>query len=376
MTWLIIIVVALIAVVIFLYFYRRKGRISGIPSYVEAMVALLENDTARAMKKFKEAVHIDSNLVDAYIRLGDLYRKEGDVERAIQIHQSLTVRPTLSKHEEKRVYYALVQDLLETSRHNKAISFLKEILKIDKKDRHAHNMVLKLYEDLENYGDCITLCEKGGFPRCNNERLAYYYASFAQQKMNALAEDDSDVYKESLSLLKKALKIAPNSLPALYYLARYYEKKGDLKKAKEYYSKIITQHPKCAFLAIPHIEKVLFELDLFDEVIPIYEEVFNKDTANTPIGMALANLYIKKNDIKAAKEIYAALVDNDPENVMPRLHMLKLTVDEPSITDQLGEIENIITRRQFQCTKCGHRSNTFEMVCPTCRDIGSYSLHS
>ena len=376
MTWLIIILIALIALVIFLYFYRRKSSISGIPAYVEAMVALLENDTALAMKKFKEAVRIDSNLVDAYIRLGDLYRKKGDIERAIQIHQSLTVRPTLSKHEEKRVYYALVQDLLETSRHNKAISFLKEILKIDKKDRHAHNAILRLYEDLENYGDCITLCEKGGFPRCSNERLAFYYASFAQQKMGAIDEGDSDKQKESLNLLKKALKIAPNSLPALYYLAQYYEKKRDLKKAKEHYSKVITQHSNCASLAIPHLEKVLFELDQFDEVIPIYEEVYNKDSKNACVGMALANLYIKKNDLKAARVIFATLADNDPDNVVPRLQLLKLTVEDQSIADHLSEIENIIKRTQYQCTKCGHRSKTFEMLCPTCRDIGSYSLHS
>jgi lipopolysaccharide biosynthesis regulator YciM len=343
---------------------------------VEAMVALLENDTTLAMKKFKDAVRIDSDLVDAYIRLGDLYRKKGDVERAIQIHQSLTVRPTLNKHEEKRVYYALVQDLLDTSRHNKAISFLKEILKIDKKDRYAHNLILKLYEELENYGDCITLCEKGGFPRCSNERLAFYYASFAQQKLESQSESDPDAYKESLGLLKKALKIAPDSLPALYYMAKYYENKGDLKKAKEYYSKIITQHSNCAFLAISHLEKVLFELDLFDEVIPIYEEVFNKDTKNASIGMALANIYIKKNDLKAAKEIFATLMDNDPENVVPRLQLLKLTIDDQSITDQLNEIESIIKRTQYQCTKCGHKSKAFEMLCPTCRDIGSYSLHS
>jgi len=375
MTLLIIIVVVLIALVLFLYFYQRRKGVSGIPPYVEAMVALLENDNPVAMKKFKEAVRIDSNLVDAYIRLGDLYRKKGDVERAIQIHQSLTVRPTLNKREEKRVYYALVQDLLETSRHNKAISFLKEILKIDKKDKHAHDLILRLYEDLQNYGDCITLCEKGGFPRCSNERLAFYYASFARQQIDPVSEIDPEKSKETLSLLKKALKIAPNSLPAMYYFAQYYEKKNDLKKAKEYYCKIITHHSNCAFLVIPHLEKVLFELDSFDEIIPLYEEVFNKDPKNGAIGMALANLYEKKNDLKAAKELYQTLMDSDPDNVSPRLQLLKLSVDDTSVEDQLNEIEKVVSRSQYQCVKCNYLSETFEMLCPKCRDIGTYSLH-
>jgi lipopolysaccharide biosynthesis regulator YciM len=376
MTVLIIIVVALIALVLFLYFYKRRSRVSGIPAYVEAMVALLENNDALATKKFKEAVHIDSDLVDAYIRLGDLYRKKGDIDRAIQIHQSLTVRPTLSKLEEKRVYYALVNDLLETSRHNKAISFLKEIIKIDKKDKNAHELILKLYEDLGNYSDCITLCEGGGFPRCSNERIAFYYASYARQMLDKPGDAEVDQDKQSLALLKKALKIAPNSLPALYYLARYHEKNDDLKKAKEHYEKIITHHPNCAFLVIPHLEKVLFELDCFDEIIPLYEEVFNKDHKNSSVGMALANLYVKKNDLAAAKEIYHTLADANPENVTPRLQILKLTVSDKSLKEQLTEIEKTLARTLYQCTHCGRSSETFQMLCPQCRNIGTYSLHA
>jgi lipopolysaccharide biosynthesis regulator YciM len=155
MTLLIIIVVALIALVLYLYFYRKREKVTGYGPYIEALVALLENDEDTAMKKFKEAVSLDSDLIDAYIRLGDLYRKRGDISRAIQIHQSLTVRPTLKKQKEKRVYYALVNDLLDANRHNKAIAFLKEILKIDKKDKHARELVLRIYEEMNNYGDCM-----------------------------------------------------------------------------------------------------------------------------------------------------------------------------------------------------------------------------
>ena len=163
---LMILIVALIACVMFLYFYRKHEKATGHTPYIEALIALLENRENLAMKKFKEAVSIDSDLVDAYVRLGDLYRKKGDVERAIQIHQSLTVRPTLNKHEEKKVYLALVNDMLEATRLNKATSFLKEIIKIDKKDKHARELILKIYEDMGNYVDCIALYEEGGIRSC------------------------------------------------------------------------------------------------------------------------------------------------------------------------------------------------------------------
>ena len=62
MTFLIIIVVALIALVLYLYLHRRRERTTGYTPYIEALVALLEDNEELAMKKLKEAVNIDSRL--------------------------------------------------------------------------------------------------------------------------------------------------------------------------------------------------------------------------------------------------------------------------------------------------------------------------
>lgn len=372
MTVLIIIVVALIALVLYLYFYRKQGEITGYTPYIEALVALLENNDDLAMKKFKEAVSHDSDLVDAYIRLGDLYTKRGEISRAIQIHQSLTVRPTLKKQVEKRVYYALVNDLLETSRYNKAISFLKEILKIDKKDKHAHELILRIYENTESYGDCIALYEERGFKPKVDKRHAFYYASLANNKLKNITEENPDLEREVVNLFKKALKISSNSLTALYYLAGYSEQKSDLQKAREYYYKIITQHPDHAFLIIPKFEKVYFELDLFDKIIPIYEKIFHDNPKNFAIGFALADLYEKKNDTESAKEVYDKLTDIYPKSVLPKLHLLKSCTEDESLKKKITEIENIMSHKHFKCINCGYDTKKFSFLCAKCHAVESF----
>ncbi len=103
MTVLIIIVVALIAMTLYLYFHRQREKKTGHSPYLEALAALLDNKEELAMKRLKEAVSLDSDLFDAYLRLGDLYRRRGDPAHAMQIHQSLTARPTLKRHEEKKL---------------------------------------------------------------------------------------------------------------------------------------------------------------------------------------------------------------------------------------------------------------------------------
>jgi lipopolysaccharide biosynthesis regulator YciM len=373
MTLLIIILIAIVAIILYFYFQSQRKKITGYTPYLEGLVALLDNNEDMAMKKFKEAVSIDSDLIDAYIKLGDLYRKKGDISKAIQIHQSLTVRAILKKKIEKEVYYALVRDFLAINRTNKAISFLKEILKIDKNDSMARALILKIYENMEHYGDCINVYEDRGFKPKDEKRLAFYYAAFANNKLKNLTENDTDGKKDALNLLKKALKISPNSLAALYYLAGYFEQNGEFRKAKEYYLTMINHHPDHVFLIIPKFEKVLFELGSFDEIVIIYEKVFEKNPENFAVGLALASLYEKKNDIESAKDVYRELSEKYPKSPLPRLYLLKLMTDDEAVKDEIMELEKSIGHHQFKCRNCGYETDKFPFICTRCRAIESYS---
>lgn len=365
-----VIVIILVVLIVFLYIRQGTGKRTGYPSYIEALIALLENDDAVAMKKLKETVNRDSDLIDAYIRLGALYRKQGDVPRATQIHQSLTVRPTLSMREEKRVFYALVDDMLAARRKNKAISLLREILKIDKKDTRARELILTLYEDMGNYADCIALYDEGGLKRKDPRRLAFYYAALGQAKLQNTSEADTE--KEAVNLLKKALKISPDSLSAVYYLAAYFEHKGNLKKAKEYYRRIVTEHPDQAYLIVPAFEKIHFELGSFDEIIPVYERVFRENPNNFIIGLALAALYEKKNAVEMAREVYQKLSQEYPQNVLVSLRLLRSHVDDDAFKEQIREIENKLVHTQFRCTNCGFEVDEKTFLCPQCHAVESF----
>jgi len=371
MTILIIIIFALIAFILYLYFHPKKEKTFAHIPYFEAMVALLENNHELAVKKFKEAINIDTSLTDAYIRLGELYRKKGDSARAIQIHQSLTVRPTLKKEEEKKVYLALTQDYLAVNRPNKAVSFLKEILKIDKNDKEARDLVLKIFEDLENYQECVDVYEEN-IGLAEERRRAFYFASLGNSKLKEMSEEEPSIEKDAMNLFKKALKISPNSLSTLYYLVEYFKKKEDLKKVKEYYLKIIRHHPDFTYLIITGLEKVFFDLGLFDEIMPIYEKIYRGNPKNFSVGFALANLYEKKNEIETAKDIYRKIYENYPQSILPKLHLLKLLTDDKLLKREITEMIKTFSDGQYSCQKCGYKTNKFSFICHQCHAIESF----
>jgi lipopolysaccharide biosynthesis regulator YciM len=156
-------------------------------------------------------------------------------------------------------------------------------------------------------------------------------------------------------------------------MGNFFEKKNDLKKARENYLRIINEHPECAFLIIPHFEKVSFELGSFNDIIPIYEKISAKDPKNFSVGFALASLYEKKNDLEAAEEVYLKQSDLFPRSVLPKIRLLKLkTVDEPTLT-ALDEIETALWRQEFRCRNCGNMRVDFSFLCEKCHAIESFS---
>lgn len=373
MTVLVIIVVALMAMVLYLYFHRQREKKTAHLPYLESLIALLDNNEDLAMKRLKEAVNLDSDLFDAYLRLGNLYRKRGDSVRAMQIHQSLTARPTLKKHEEKKLYHALAQDALEAKRPNRAVSFLKEILKIDNKDNDAYGLILSIYEDMGSYNDCIVVYEEGKFVSKNDYRRAFYYAMLAQSKFEKLTGEDHETEKEILGLLKKSLRIAPDSITGTFFLGNFFESTGDVRKARENYLKIINEHPEFAFLVIPHFERASFELGSFNDIIPIYEKIFSADPKNFSVAFALADLYEKKNDIDSAQDVYTKMAEQFPRSVLPRIRSLRLATSEETIASKLRDIEATVGVREYSCSNCGNIRLDFTFLCEKCHAIESFS---
>jgi len=372
-TFLIILPIVLIAIILYLYFRPPKDKTTTPAHYLDALIALLDNNEDLAIKKFKEAISINTDLTDAYIRLGNLFRKKGDIERAIQIHQSLTVRPTLKKEEEKKVYFALIQDYIAANRPNKSIAFLKEILKIDKNDKAAWNMVIRIYEDLQNYQDCVSAFEENsGAEFRDQKRYAYCLASLGAAKIKEATPEDPNIEKDAHNTLKKALRVCPESITGLYYLAEYYRSREEYKKVRELYQKLISLSPDHAFLIIPSLEKILYDLGSFDDIIPLYENIFRVNPKNFTVGFALASLYEKKNDLEAARDVYRKISEVYPKNVVSRLNLLRLATEDKNARKELLDIIKVHSELKFACQSCGNLLGKFSFNCPKCHALESY----
>ena len=143
------IVIALI--VYFYYFFSRKKKIPRTNSlYTDALNAMVNGDLSNAISLLKQVVKQDSNHVRAYLQLGNILRNENP-EQALKIHQSLTVRPNLSKDIQIDIHTALAEDYRFLSNYKKAIEEAKLVLAIEKRNLWALKFLINL--SVENQ-DC------------------------------------------------------------------------------------------------------------------------------------------------------------------------------------------------------------------------------
>src|SRR6478609_9594774 len=80
--------------------------------YVVGLNYLLNEQSDKAVDIFIKLLEVDSDTVETHLALGSLFRRRGEVDRAISIHQNLIARPQLSLLQRKEALMALGQDYM------------------------------------------------------------------------------------------------------------------------------------------------------------------------------------------------------------------------------------------------------------------------
>ena len=148
----IIIVVILITAIGFWIFFNYKPKIQKKTDslYTDALNAMLKTDKRRAISLLRDVVKQDSNHIDAYLQLGNILRDE-EPQRALKIHQMLTVRPNLSKTTKVDIYKSLAMDYEVIGDLIKARKEAEQILIIDKQNEWGITFLLNIGEKIEDW---------------------------------------------------------------------------------------------------------------------------------------------------------------------------------------------------------------------------------
>jgi lipopolysaccharide biosynthesis regulator YciM len=350
---------------------RLKPPSPGQASYIAGLKALISGNALLAMKHLREAVEQDSANVDAYIRLGDLLRETGKVEKAVQVHQSLTVRPDLPASVQASVLESLAKDFLAVKKEHKALPVLEDLVSLNSKNAFGYEALSALYEADKRYPEAAKLqarlFELEGTP--DKDQLALRYAHLGKAALDA---GDRTPAKE---LFEQALTLSPDSIPSNLYLGDLHFASGAPDQAIACWKKVLDKSAEWAWLTFDRLEAAYFEEGSFESIASVYEGHLARHPKDAKAHVALARIKLKKGQVEAALENARLALEAVP--MMPEARAIQIEGlarsggAEIALSDALALAEDLIERvSRFRCLRCGREESDLRWRCPHCGSFG------
>jgi len=373
------ILIAIIIVFTITAFYwsrakKEKEKISP-KLYIDAMKSLLAGEEKVAFQKFKEVARRDPDNLDAFLKLGDLFRKNKKYDKAMQIHKELLIRPSILPEDKNEILKSLSQDYSDSGNNNKAIAVLQELYQENEKDRWVALRLLTEYETTARWEEAFDLRKRINDSKEGetNRILALYKIFWGKARA-----DIGELHKARVAY-KEALNYDESCIPAYIYLGDAYYEDGRLKDAVEYWKKLVETIPEAGYLVFDRLEKSLFELGGYGDITEIYENLLSRNPKNVTALFYLARINEKKGYLETAVDQYRQILDTDPDYSAARLSLATLHLASGHQEEAMDLLENLMqsfppAQKEFTCQRCGHKSTEPLWKCPSCQEWNSIKI--
>lgn len=336
--------------------------------YLKGLNFLLNEQTDQALEHFLRMVRVDDKTIETHFALGSLFRRRGEVDRAIRIHQNIIARPDLASEQRDQALYSLAKDYLGAGLLDRAENLFVRLAQGSRYQVQALESLCGIYEQEREWEKAIDAGQRlevlGG--RSMALQIAHYYCELAEA---AAASND---YSSARQYVKKAQSGRPRTMRGALTRAHIARDSDDNKTALKLYHRIIDESTYLIAEALP-------------EIVAIYE----REDAVAELEDALRKL-LRKNPDMNSLVAYTAIVndlggipviDDCVEQYMMNEPTLGEFVDLQQLSEgdkgshdsALAKVRGALSKLasatpRYQCQECGFSSQRLLWQCPSCRN--------
>jgi len=364
----------IIIAVIYIVFKMPKQKKDSNVEYTKALNYLITGEKNKALQKLRETVRLDTNNIDAYIKIGDILREQGSPDRAIKIHRGLTIRPELRSSHKITILESLIKDYQAAEKYDLAVQAGQKLLEITNHDAWAEEIMLQLYEGARDWEKAYETLKKIQKLRGqkNSQLLALYKVESGLKLIEQGKERDGRIkFREAIKLDKKCP-------PAYLYLSDSYIRENRYSDALTELERFSTQTPQLSYLGFARIKDILFHEGIFGEVENIFESLLQKNPNIESIRFQLADIYERKGELEQAIQLCLEALEQNPGSQQAKRYLAKFLAKkgetEEALQYALDLTENLMNNKeeQFACKKCSFVSNEPKWRCPQCHEWNTF----
>lgn len=339
--------------------------------YFKGLNYLLNEQPDKAIEVFVKMAEVDSDTVETHFALASLFRRRGEVDRAIRIHQNLIARPSLSRMHRAQALFELAQDYLRAGLLDRAESILLEMLDTPAYTEVSLRSLISLYEQQKDWEQAISMRRRLQAATGLSEEpiIAQYFCELAQA---ALASDDTSLANR---FLKRALAHDPESVRANFMLARMAEQAEDWPRSQRQYQKLLQRDPRLATEILPTLARISAQAGSRHSLGEILEDLLRGEPRASAY-VALAAILEPEFDHPVVRDCVAEYLRNEPSlrGLYDMYATLAKTGDNGA--DDLAPLQAVVRKLlqngpRYRCEECGFRGRTLYWQCPSCKTWNS-----
>jgi lipopolysaccharide biosynthesis regulator YciM len=338
-------------------------------SYFQGLNFLLNEQPDKAIDSFLEVAKVDSQTVELHFALGNLFRRRGETERAIRMHQNLIDLPDLDDKVRLQALSELGQDYLKAGLLDRAEEIFNKLLGTSFEEEAKRNL-LEIYQVEKEWLKAIEIARE--LPDVASHRdIAEYYCELAA---NEIMRSRADTAREYLDV---AMQENRKCVRASLLQGDLLLQEGRLPEAIEAWQRIEQQDPSYLALVAQRLLETYRKLERPAEGIALLSGYLERYPSLDLLDVVY-QLVLESDGTEAAYRLVRAELQRNPTLLgLEKLMSARLPLAAPEVRPDVELAKTIIqgyTKRlsRYRCDNCGFKARQFYWRCPACGGWETY----
>ncbi len=353
---------------------RKRLRVERFKScqsdeYFVGLNHLIDNETDQAIDSFIKALRRDSEAVPVRLALGTLFRRKGEVDRAIQLHQEVLAYSSLTPVQSLQARLALARDFLSAGLLDRAEHLLQELVRGNNKEFRAEaaGLLTDIYQREKDWEKALQTAALSG--TADQVACAHFCCELAQK----LTHDEQ--WSLAIARLKNALQRDSACVRALLMLARVEMQRRRWKAAIVHLKQVVRQDPAFASLAVPLLSEAYQHLGQKRELNQYLQQRLSEAPSTATMLLLAEMISGEQGELAAGAFITEQLKLHPSVKGFHHLIGLHLKYASSSAKDSLNVLAGLTgsliqVKPLFRCQSCGFSGRSLHWQCPGCKQWG------
>lgn len=334
--------------------------------YIRGLNLVLNRRTDEALELFVQMAKVDEDTLETHFALGHLFRRRGEVERAIRVHENLLARPNLNEGQRHQALFSLAEDYLSAGLFDRAEQLFSELRDSTTLADAALEKLVGIYEREQEWQKAIDAHRKLEMLRgTKSSQVAHYYCELAEI---ARARGDRAAAREHL---RNTVRSESGALRGTLIRATLAQEDGDAAQAIPLYEQVIAADRHFISEVLPRLlecHRVTGrgqDFETYVQGLLAKDASLHRDLAYAAILGDLTGSAVLRRAVEQLvfeHPVLAKLVDAD--------HLRTLEPDSrhaaiERVAEGLRTIA--LANARYRCSNCGYSTQRFIWHCPSCK---------